>query len=63
MRRNDCEMRLELVERNFRNRTAELTQCLEVSMCATLNCGVNAVFGSKYVCCSEHIIEMTLSKD
>lgn len=27
-------MRLELAERNFRNRTLELTQYLEVSMCA-----------------------------
>jgi hypothetical protein len=34
MRRNDCEMRLELAERKFRSRTGELTQYLEVSMCA-----------------------------
>ena len=34
MRRNDCEVRLELVERNFGNQTEELTQYLEVSMCA-----------------------------
>jgi hypothetical protein len=33
MRRNDCEMRLELVERNFRNRTVELTQYLELIYC------------------------------
>ena len=30
---NDCEMILELVERNFRNRNGELTQYLEVSVC------------------------------
>jgi hypothetical protein len=47
-------MRLELAERKFKNRTGELTQYLEVSMCA-----LNTYL---YVC-SEHITKMTFSKN